>query len=746
MLIGRIVPCREGKCSKRMATSPTTTPDAIQPQTSAQWPARFGRRLDLLLKLGVIAFGAAILAGGLQTLWGVVHLAHPDPGFGYLVYGDALQVYNGHWPWADPAEGYVGLLYPPGFPGLLAALMHLRLWSGWGIVVSILASFVLAVIAASVAYRGAVRGRSGSKPLAVLEAGAFGFVCWWLVTCTPYPGLDGRSDTTAWALALGGMLLVPRGLRDGGRVLVASVVLLVAAFWTKQQAEAATAAAVAWALLAVLTRSVRARRAIAFVAAVGVANLAIAGLLYALTDGWSQYYIFEMARQHDWTTNPRDAIMRRAGEIMKPPAIFAAGLLVLGTIAWWRADRPRRGRAIFRDPAAQQAVLLVLFLGIITPLAIYSQRKQGSGENHFIGPLWALGLLAALGWRCAGARQTVARAAAVWVLALAAVGFATGRPQVNAFGYTLDQPNRLRGVVTVTHFLEIPPQLLAAARDGTLLDWQHSDLGMHGGHIAQSILICDATAAGQVPANLEREIATRWYDLVQPFPNDLNPACSGMGKWEDGYFWKLDRLIAAGYAPNPSRYPQGILARRSGSRYRTEVRRLMGCFAPYRLGGVLFRLGDGGGFWCQGARTSPRIRLDAIPYNYSELLTDGTITSIRGSLTITMPNGTGQVEAGARRGTKRAVLAALDDATLARPARLIISIGPLAGAEARAAATRHDKVIEIDPSVLHGARLSIFATAESGARFDFSRLTVRTEHGVLRGEITRRGLPGAGDL
>jgi hypothetical protein len=730
-----------------MTTSATTAPEADQPPLQVRQRPAFGRGLDLFLTLGVIAFGTAILAGGLQTFWDVVHRSHPDPGFGYWVYDDALQIYNGHWPWTDPAEGYAGLLYPPGFPALLAALMHLRLWSGWGTVVSILASFVLAAIVASIAYRAADRESYGSKILNVLEASAFGLVCWWLATCTPYPGLDGRADTTAWSLALGGMLLAPRGLRDGGRALVASVVLLVAAFWTKQQTEAATIAVAAWALLAVLTRSVPARRAIAFVAAVGVANLAIAGLLYVLTDGWSQYYIFEMARQQDWDTYIASVILRRAGEILMPPAIFAAGLLVLGAIGWWRADRAGRSRAMVRDPTVQQAVLLVLFLVIITPLAIYSQRKQGAGENHFIGPLWALGLLAGLGWRCAGANRTVARLAATWVLALAGVGIATGGPQLDPSGsFAIDQSNRLRDVITVSHVKDVPSDLLALARHRTLLDWQHGDLGMRDGHTPQSIAICDITAAGQVPAHLERDIAMRRYDLVRLYPNSLDPACSGNLKWEDWYFWKLNRLIAAGYAPNPRRYPDGILERRTGSQSRAEVRRLAGCFAPYRLGGVLFRLGDGGGLWCQGARTSPRISLDALPLSYSELLSDGTVTAIRGSLTITMPNGAGQVDLAARRGAKRTALAGMDNAALGRRARLIVSIGPLPADERRAAAKRHDTVAEIAASALQGARLSIFVTADSGAQFDFSRLAVRTEHGILRGKITRRGLPGSGDL
>ncbi len=77
---------------------------------------------------------------------------------------------------------------------------------------------------------------------------------------------------------------------------------------------------------------------------------------------------------------------------------------------------------------------------------------------------------------------------------------------------------------------------------------------------------------------------------------------------------------------------------------------------------------------------------------------------------------------------------------------MVVTAGAVRGRAARAAIKRGAKVMRIDPDAVRGGRLSIYATAGSGAVFDFSGMTLRTKDGILRGAVTRRGLPGSGDL
>jgi hypothetical protein len=698
--------------------------------------ATAGRWLERVLWLVVVAFGAAIGVGIVETLWALVHLAHPDPGFGYLVYDDALQIYSGHWPWQDPATGYVGLIYPPGFSGLVAALLHIRLWSGWSVLVSILSSLVLATMVASMAYR---RGGPAVPAARMLEAAAIGLVGWWLVTCTPHPGLDGRSDTTAWALALGGLLLVPRALTGSRSAMVAPVALLSLGLLTKQHAAGAMVAAGIWAALACIAGVTTWRRAVAFVASLAVVNLITFGMLYVASDGWIYTYVVELPRHHHWGNMPLEKLLERVGQILWLPVSFTAVMLASG--AWARGRGAlRRRSALVRDRGVQQLVLLGLFVVIATPVAVYSEQKQGADDNHLVGPLWGLALLAALGWRVSGRRSAsrIVTGLAVAMLGLLGLGFGhavTFEETIWAGGM-----NRIRNIVTVTHLPEVPKSSLAAAQGHTLYDWHHSDLGMRDGHVPSSLTICDLTAGGLSPVAVEQAIAARRYDLIQLAPITKPAACSGYGKWEEYYFWKLNSLIEAGYQANPRRFSPEILERRPGAASAVATRKLLRCFAPYRLGGVLFRIGKGGGFWCQPTPTDPRVTLHKIPSDISEILSDGVVTSVKGSLVVTLPAGTGTVVVGVDSGGGLQPFAQLS-ADAARTTRTVVTFSSSRGSATNATATNQ----RLDPAAFAGGHFAIIATANSQVRLDFSGMTLRTKDGVLRGAVTRRGLPGAGD-
>jgi hypothetical protein len=694
---------------------------------------------EVVLRAILLAFGAAIALGILLSLWELIGMAHPAPSFGYYIYDDALQMYEGHWTYQDPTVGYVGLLYPPLYPALLAGLMHIHLWSGWGPVVHTLAQVALGGIVASVAYRH--DGVRRAQAWRVLEATAFGLVAVWLISHNPSLGPKGAGpDAVAWALGLSGLLLVRRGLNGSRRALVWSIVLLSAAFWSKQPAFAASMAATCWAVLAAVLGVTTWRRAAGFIAALAAVNVVVFGVLMVATHGWLFFYMYELGRRHNWGTRSSSWIIERAWPWSRLEAAFAAVLLVPGAVGWARGRRvavPRRLRTLAADQDAQTFALLLIFLVIVSPMEISFQRKQGADLEHLLGPLWGLMLIAALGWRCAGRTARTRVGAGLVVGALAILGLWAGGSADTGF--------RLPELVTVQHYEARPHALdVLSLRGFNVFTQRHGDVGMQDGIVPPNYSTCDLTAAGLPATGFERELAARRWDVVVPV-QAWSDYCSGFGKWEESYFWKINTLIDAGYYLGPQ-LPSPFLLRRPEAAAERKARELRHCFAPYRLAGVLFRIGRGGGFWCQPTWAIPQLRLGDLPSKRSQILTDGTVSSLEGSLVVTLPKRTGNVEIGVTKPARDRTLARLDARALGHPASVVVTAGAVRGRAARAAIDRGAKVVRIDPSAVRGGRLAIWATALSDAAFDFSGMTIHTENGILRGAVTRRGLPGAGDL
>ncbi|HEX5922442.1 MAG TPA: hypothetical protein VFY45_01330 [Baekduia sp.] len=696
------------------------------------------RRAESVLWAILVAFGAAIALGILITLIKLIGMGHPAPNFGYYVYDDALQMYEGHWPYQDPSVGYVGLLYPPLHTALLAGLMHIHLWSGWGPVVHTLAQVALAGIVASVAYRR--DSVPSAKALRVLEAIAFGLVAGWLISSNPSLGPNGAGpDLVAWALGLGGILLVQRGLNGSRRALIWSIVLLSAAFWSKQPALAAAMAATCWAVLAAVLGVTTWRRAAGFIAALAAVNLVVFGALMVATHGWLFFYMYELGSRHNWGTRSYWWIIERAWPWFRLELAFAAVLLVPGAIGWARGRRvaaPRRLRSLAADQDAQTFAILLIFLVIATTMETFFQRKQGADLEHLLGPLWALMLMAALAWRCAGRTARTRFGAGLLLGGLAFLGLGTGGPANTGL--------RLPELVTVEHYRTWPQPLEVLSSHGySVLEQRFGDAGVQDGIVPPNYSTCDMTAAGLPVTGLERELAERRWLVVVPI-GTLGGYCSGYGKWEERYFWKINRLIAVGYQIG-SQLPYPLLVRQAGPAVDGRLQELLHCFAPYRLAGVLFRIGHGGGFWCQATWTTPRLRLGDIPSPRSQLLTDGTVTSLEGSLVITMPKRAGSVEIGVTKPARDRVLARFDAGAPGAPNGMVVTAGAVRGRAAQTAVARGAQVVRIDPDAVRGGRLSIYATVRSKAAFDFSGMTIHTKNGILRGAVTRRGLPGYRD-
>jgi hypothetical protein len=725
-----------------MSTTAAGTP-AVLPHTQSsarrigRSVARLRRGIELALWLAAVAFAGAIVAGIAGSLLNLVHAGHPNLGSDALVYDDALQIYATHTLYQDPADGYVALLYPPLYPMLLAGLLHLRVWSGWGVVMSSFSGLALAGMVAAVAYRRVSVPQA--KLLRIMEAAAIGFVGWWLVTTDPYPGtFENRPDALSWALALGGLLLVPRGLRGlrGSRgALVAAVALLSAAFWTKQPTVAAAIAAGAWALLAVALGVTTRRRAAGFLLALVVGNLVVLGLLNATSDGWASFYIFSLGKRHYWGEFTYREIFDRSWVVLWLPSAAAALMLAAGAFARGRRDRAvSRRAALAADADAQQLALLLSFLIVALPMETYLQRMQGGHENHLVGQLWGLALLVGLGWRWAGRRAATRIVAGSIVAGLGALGLGAGHAGVPVSAGM----NHVPLVVDVHRVVDVSPALVALSRQYTVYDQWFSELGMHGRHVPTSFAACGLTAAGLAPTGLERDLATRRYDFVHKIYGFRQNDCSAFGLWEENYFWKLNALVDAGYEPSTT-FP-GLSERRPGAAAAAAALRLLRCFSPLRAGGALFRIGHGGGFWCQRSPTDPRIVLWETPASLSEVLTDGVVTTIEGALVITVPSGTTSTSVLAVRPGRSAWIARINAVNLRHSARVVVTTGPVHAAAARRALAAGARVKRFDAAVLKGARLSIVVMGGSRVRLDFSGMTIHAKDGILRGSVTRRGV------
>jgi hypothetical protein len=712
------------------ATSGPTTDRAPATHDGRPRQGALAHFVGLTLWSAVVVFGVLVAAGILSSLWELVHTGHPSLAGDYWVYGGALQLYSGHNLYQDPATGYVALLYPPGYPALLSVLLHIHLWSGWGILVSALSGVALVGFVGLVAYRPAGDALVRRRALRVLEAAGIGFVGWWLVTTSAFPmNYQHRPDVLSWALGIGGLLLTPRALRGSRGAWVGAIVLLSAAFWVKQPAIAAAAAAGLWGLYATAIGVTTWRRVCVFLGALAVVNLLALAFQQVITDGWTWFYIFELGRRYDWDAFGYPEVLRRSWAGIWLPVLTAITMLLLGVIGRARTG----GTSLRRGPDGQLFVLLVLFLIITLSSETYLQRVQGGHENHLVGQTWALALLVGLGWRWAGRSGSTRLASGAVVAVLLGLGLTHGATVVGAPDQGDAQAWQVPKVYDAVHSAEDP--IATVLPRGQLLHPHNSETGMRDGRVPINEGACGLTAAGLSPLVLERDLVTRRYPFVIPMDLDASQSCSAYGKWEENYYWKLARVIAAGYRPNTRGLPVGIFERRPEPAAAAAARDLLGCFAPFRLGGVLFRIRHGGGLWCQRTPTDPHLTLRETPTGISEVLTDGIVTAIDGTLVATLPAASGTVAVTSVHGRQIKYLGGLDADTPGQAATVVFTLGRVpADIPANAVVRR------IDPAALKGAQLGIYASVNSNARFDFSRVRIQTKDGILVGAVTRRGL------
>jgi hypothetical protein len=694
------------------------------------------RFVGLALWSVVVAFGVLVAAGIASTLWGLIHVSHPYLSSDYVVYDDVLQVYSGHTLYQDPATGYVASLYPVGFPALLAALTHLRLWSGWGILLSALSGVGLVGLVAVVAYRPDGDALVRSRALRVAEAVGIGFVGWWLVTTNPYPSnFQYRPDVLSWALGVAGLLLTPRALRGSRGAWICAIALLSAAFWVKQPAAAAALAAGLWGIYAAAIGVTTWRRIGVFLSALAAVNLLALAFQQLITDGWTWFYIVELGQRHSWDTFSYSELLRRSWAGIWLPVLATMAVLLLGIVGRVRAG----GESLRRSADGQLLMLLLLFLLVTLVSETYLQRMQGGHENHLIGLTWALALLVGLGWRWAGRSDSTRLASGAVVAVLLGLGLTQGATVVSVLDHADPLAWQVPKVHDVVHFQE--DALVGMLPPGQLLEPLNGQLGMRDGRVPINASACGLVAAGLSPLVLERDIADRRYPFIIPWDPDVEQSCSAFGKWEENYFAKLALVADVGYRSNTRGLPPGIYERRPEPAAAVAAHNLLRCFAPFRLGGVLFRIGRGGGFWCQQTPTDPHLVLEtAVGFTeVTEVLTDGVVTAIDGALLATLPNGTGTVTvaAGVGNHASRHVkpLAQFDAHTPRRPATVAFTLGRVPTNLPAGTVVRR-----IDPAAVEGTQLRIYAAPRSHPQLDFSRVRIQTKDGIERGAVTRRGL------
>jgi hypothetical protein len=531
------------------------------------------------------------------------------------------------------------------------------LWKGWPLLLVIGAGVALATLAARIAYLpGGRRGRV----VRVLGAAGVGGIAYWCVS-----GIgridDPITDEVAWAFALFGLVAVADFSREPSRRrVVLAALLLSAGVWAKQTTIGVAALALAWVFALAATSLLSRKAAQLFTAVLVGVNGALLLVLNLLTNGWEFYINFEESTQKPLASFYTSYAI--IGLWSCALAVMFVGLVWLASGAraatrWRRSSAHWQVRALADslrrlpaadDPTGRRALLLGLYAVFGFVLAMYFLGAEGGSTNQFIGVVWTLGLLGAAGWRVAQRHAGVAAAAGGCValyfalLQLGPVREIIEKPPAESLGFGRRSPNRntIPPLENAVQWPQIPSELRSWAKDHTLYLPIYSDLNVpRGGPLYPNELnITDKLASGQQPMFLVRALLERRFDAVAPFfqPEHNDEYASGFGKYEEGYIWKLNEVIAAGYTEEPGlpsrpaysvsppyAYEAGelspalaVLGRRPGP---DRSAWMSHCFGPFAAGGASFWIHRGGGFWC--SFQPDRLQLVKAPTPTSEVVT-----------------------------------------------------------------------------------------------------------------------------
>ncbi len=629
---------------------------------TVQRPRHLARVSAWLPALAPLLIGLPVLVAIARSLGELLSLGHPIFGDVTGTGIDGYAVYLGDPLYQSPDAGYTPFPYPPLIPLVVGGLDHLRLWTGWPVLLSVLAELALVGLAAVLTYRPAGPSR-GERLAAGAGAVGFGALAWWLVSCLPFNFLYGpHIDQPAWALALGGLALVPAAARGSRAGLVGSVLLLSAACWTKQSAIVACVAALAGLGLAVLARRASLRVPIAFLLGFGALNLVLFALLEHGTDGWASTFLIDVNQRHHRVVGMPRA-MRELAETLALPLALATTLGVVLAVRELRRGRLRpwrRERLWPDDWRAQVALVLGIFVLLDAVPAAYFRTSLGGAFNHFIGVAWALGLLAAIGFGACLRHPSTAWPAAAAVGARVIGPESSPAQRLLADANVIVYPKSAR-IVAEEEF----PGLRAYARTHTVFHPAFGDLnGETTGRLYQNQPNVEALLAADIqPGYLVDALLERRFDvayLLSDTPGD--EIASGAGTYEDNYLWKMNEVIKAKYRPLVSVPPEleaartvpavldflvspGILQRRPGPDPAPWMR---DCFGPFRVAGAEWKIRRGGGFWCRPGGRADELRLVRTPALFTVVRADGVKTPPGGRLGVSLPTGRGHFQISGR--------------------------------------------------------------------------------------------------
>jgi hypothetical protein len=588
-----------------------------------------------LLSASPLAFGLPVLIGVAVTISRVLRAGYPD-SVG-CINADATALYLGQAIYQNPAHGYTGCVYTPLLPAFISLLFHIRVWFGWPLLVTACACMSLVVLVARTAY-----SPIGAAPRISRLASAVGIggVAYWSVSSLHLLLIDQSPDQVAWAFGLFGLVAVASfGPAPSTRRVVTSALLLSAALWTKQTTVALVFTVFVWIWTLVGLSALTRQAATVFTAALVGLNAAVLLAVNILTHGWEFYFNFEVGTHAAMFPG-----LARLAAIGGTASVVALGvacviwIVIVGdaaiglrmNLASCLANRALARRVhrvlVMEDWTGRCVLLLGCYAVIGFFFAIYCLRLQGSAENEFVGVTWALGLIAAVGWRWTQQRHRTSIVAGGCLAFCLVVGHDAAVRQIAARHSVIIPPYG-----TAQRWLEVPVELRLWALHHTLYLPEHPEIDVAtGGPIYPNLAaMSEPLIAGDQPMYLVRALLNRRFDGVMPFTpaEEESPFMSGYGKSEENYLWKLDQVIAARYVAAPN-LPRGVLERRPGPE-RAQWMRF--CFGPFTAGGVTLRIRHGGGFWCSS--TPGYLRLVATPAASSEVLTTRPV-SVSGTIGI----------------------------------------------------------------------------------------------------------------
>jgi hypothetical protein len=666
----------------------------MEPQSSAGVSrlaglARQGVLLDLACAALSAVFAVTLAWGALDGLFGLSGMTFAGDKAGV----DASALYVGQPLYADPSVSYASSVYTPLLPVLGAALDHMWFWRSWVPLLTFASSIVMVVVVARLVYDGSRR-----QAFAVIEAVGVGALCYWLVGELAQGFFwNDRPDQLSWTLGIVGLLLTPRAVRSNGAAL-GSIMLLSAAFWAKQTALVAAAAALVWLAIAAWRHRVSWLRALSLAAAFVFVNGVAVAVVDWLTHGWFIRIAFEWPTRQPCCEMSSNLVTYLKGFTVEFSIryLFGAFVFLAVGVAVGVAATRSRSLTLWRDQAWQ-----LLPVAIFTPLAlaaaIITRHKIGAAPNHDLGLAWGLVLLTAGGYRYL--RHTVK---GTWfLLALVALLLVSSQLVTSRQlrGHDEGQYLAVPPLRPKLDWNAVPADLAAYARKHHVFHPDYGDLSIEAAHEAYPSLndLTGFMYVGRTPDYLARLIVHRRFELVFPYSKSeaTHRLTSGNGRYEENYLWKINRAIDLEYRPAPG-VPRGGRIPVPGA---DPAPWLTHCWGPYSVDGISLRQHIGGGFWCAHGTV---LTLRETPAAFADLRSQ--TTKISGTVRLSLRHG----------GTYRV--------SLERNGRILWQVtGRRAPRRLTTLATpRSQRWISIPLPTTQYAQLSLGASRGSSAAFDLA--------------------------